>query len=147
MNDKVTALLTGVTPPGVYQWASRTQVKTIQANAKVHGWHCVHINGRTIHDKTTFLQAFARAFHFPSYFGQNWDAFEECMRDLTWLAPAPGTLVLYDDVADFVNQDPDAGKVALAILQEVVEFWQKTGHPLVVLLRKAGPHMVNIAKL
>lgn len=147
MSEPLLALLSGTTPPGVYQWSSRAQVETIQARAKTHGWCCVHVDGRAVHDKATFLHAFARALHFPAYFGLNWDAFEECLRDLTWLAPSQGTLVLYDDVAQFATQQPEVWKVALAILQEAVAFWQKQGPPFAVLLRKPGTATVNLPKL
>ena len=35
------------------------------------------------------LAELARAFRFPDYFGGNWDAADECLRDLSWL-PARG---------------------------------------------------------
>lgn len=42
-------------------------------------------------DKTGFLAACARDLRFPDYFGGNWDAFEECLRDF---ADRPGTTVV-----------------------------------------------------
>jgi hypothetical protein len=29
--------------------------------------------------------SFSTAFNFPRYYGKNWAAFDECMRDLRWL--------------------------------------------------------------
>lgn len=147
MSEPLLALLTGATPPGVYQFTSRAQSKTIQATAQQHGWQYVHIDGHTIHDKAAFLHAFARALHFPAYFGQNWDAFEECLRDLSWLPPAEGRLVLYDDVAALATHQPEAWQVGLAILREAVAFWRQQKRPLAVLLRKPGNAAGNLAKL
>jgi hypothetical protein len=147
MSESLLALLSGAAAPGVYQWTSRAQVKTIQTTAQQHGWQCVHIDGRAIQDKAALLHAFARALHFPAYFGQNWDAFEECLRDLSWLPPAQGRLVLYDDVASLATHQPGAWQVALAILQEAVAFWQQQQPPLAVLLRKPGRGVINLPKL
>lgn len=38
------------------------------------------------------FQEFAAALQFPYYFGQNWDAFEECLGDLSWI-PADARLL------------------------------------------------------
>ncbi|MGV4878258.1 barstar family protein [Acetobacter indonesiensis] len=35
--------------------------------------------------KDTILRKFARYLYFPYYFADNWDSFEECINDLTWL--------------------------------------------------------------
>lgn len=35
------------------------------------------------------LGELAQVFHFPDYFGENWDALDECLRDLAWM-PARG---------------------------------------------------------
>ncbi len=41
----------------------------------------VVLDTRTAADKASFLAACARDLRFPEYFGHNWDAFEECLRD------------------------------------------------------------------
>lgn len=40
------------------------------------------LDTRTATDKASFLAICAEALQFPSYFGGNWDAFEECLRDV-----------------------------------------------------------------
>jgi RNAse (barnase) inhibitor barstar len=35
--------------------------------------------------KAELLVAFAKAFEFPDWWGRNWDALQDCMRDLSWL--------------------------------------------------------------
>lgn len=42
------------------------------------------------------MRALADALEFPEYFGRNWDAVEDCIRDLSW-KPAPGYLLIYND--------------------------------------------------
>ncbi len=35
--------------------------------------------------KEKLFGVLARGLRFPRYFGRNWDAFEECLADLSWL--------------------------------------------------------------
>jgi RNAse (barnase) inhibitor barstar len=42
----------------------------------------VRIDGTAIGDKDELLDAIAEGLGFPDWFGQNWDALEECLRDL-----------------------------------------------------------------
>lgn len=41
----------------------------------------VVLDTRQATDKASFLGACAQDLQFPDYFGRNWDAFEECLRD------------------------------------------------------------------
>jgi RNAse (barnase) inhibitor barstar len=43
-----------------------------------------YLNGKKINSKQTFLKQAAEAMEFPTYFGANWDAFDECITDLTY---------------------------------------------------------------
>jgi hypothetical protein len=84
--------------------------------------------------KSTFLVAAGQAFAFPSYYGQNWDAFEEMINDLGWIRAA-GYALLYDHVYRFAANQQDAWQVALTILQNACSNWQREGVPFYVLLR------------
>ncbi|MEZ4557758.1 MAG: barstar family protein [Caldilineaceae bacterium] len=70
------------------------------------GWRAFYVDGAAVMDKASFLDAFAVALGFPSYFGQNWDALEECLTEMTW-APGTGYVILWDDVANFADAAPE----------------------------------------
>lgn len=44
--------------------------------------------GASIRDKATLLSALATSLRFPAGFGQNWDALDDYMTDLSWLPPS-----------------------------------------------------------
>jgi hypothetical protein len=137
MSDQVEALFSGAVAPGVYRASLRTAAATLARAAERHGWRAFHLDGSVLATKTQFLAASARAMDFPSYFGQNWDAFEESLNDMSW-APAQGYLLVFDGVAHFAQAQPDEFAVALDVLGQSVKRWGKLGKPLVVLLRGAG---------
>ena len=64
---------------------------------------------------------------FPSCFGENGDAFEECLSDLEWL-PGEG-LVLFVTRADFVlERAPNELKTWSNMLKEAAVDW-RSNHP------------------
>lgn len=70
---------------------------------------------------------------FPEYFGKNWDAFEECINDLSWL-PADGYILVYDRNSDFFDNNPDDGEILVSILKTARENWKSEGIPFEFLL-------------
>jgi RNAse (barnase) inhibitor barstar len=106
------------------------------------GFDIVTVAGTAITNTSTLFEEMARAFRFPDYFGQNWAALLDCLRDLRdrenpriallWVdADASldadlqtfldGCRVL-DDVASELTEDDELGKA----------------HQLVVFLLGAG---------
>ncbi len=139
-------ILHGLYPPSIYHFISRERPSTVVAQVEAHGWRCFYLDGRTITGKESFLRAGASAMHFPDYFGWNWDAFEDCLTDLSWL-PSPGYVILYDHVVHFAARTPEQWAVALDILRAAVTYWKAHATPMVVLLRRMGHHGHGIPRL
>ncbi|HUI65932.1 MAG TPA: barstar family protein [Bacteroidota bacterium] len=80
------------------------------------------IRGRDCTTKADLLKEFARALDFPSYFGGNWDALEDCLTDLEWLSSESFVLVLTN--ADLIlRNDPESWRTLASVLQSAAAHW------------------------
>jgi RNAse (barnase) inhibitor barstar len=80
------------------------------------------IKGRHCKTPASLLAECAQALEFPDYFGQNWDALEECLADLEWL-PAKGYILLITDAEGVLPDDEEEYETFLEILRDVGEAW------------------------
>ncbi len=71
------------------------------------------------------LEALARGLSFPAWFGNNWDALEDCLGDLSWRAGDAHLLVLAH--AERLAKD-DLG-VLLDVLRVSAEYWAGRAKP------------------
>jgi hypothetical protein len=46
--------------------------------------------------KYDLLRALSTGLKFPSYFGYNWDALEECLNDLSWLGERTSVVIVHE---------------------------------------------------
>ncbi|WP_442945261.1 barstar family protein [Nostoc sp.] len=53
----------------------------------------------------------------------NWDAFDECITDLTW-CPAERYIILYDHADIFAQAEPTQYQIVLDILNSAKEYWK-----------------------
>ncbi len=136
-------LFNGQVKPGLYRLRADVTAESLQRQAEEHGWQLFHIDGAKTHDKRSFIRTAGQALDFPAYSAQNWDAFEESIRDLTW-APAQGYLVLFDEPDQFAANDPEQWAVAREILTATVRFHRQQGAPMTVLFRRAGRALPDI---
>ncbi len=131
--DELTILFGGLAP-GVYRYAGRVGNTALQRWATARGWRAWQINGTNVTCKAEFLSALNRAMHLPEWFGRNWDALDETLRDLEGQR-ADGYLLIFDYPAPLAEGDPKAWRSALEILRDAADFWQQQGQPFYVLLR------------
>src|SRR4051794_34142310 len=52
---------------------------------------------QSITTKHALLGMLAESLQFPDYFGANWDALDECLRDLSWL-PVRAVVIKHDSL-------------------------------------------------
>lgn len=69
------------------------------------GLHVGEVDGAAIDGDQALLAAIAAAFDFPDYFGVNWDALDECLRDMSW-APAAGYVLVVTGAEGLWQRDP-----------------------------------------
>lgn len=68
------------------------------------------------------------AMRFPSYFGNNWDALDECLGDMEWL-PAHGYLLVLHEAEKGWSQSPYVlGRFVTSWL-EACEYWTEKQVP------------------
>jgi RNAse (barnase) inhibitor barstar len=82
------------------------------------------INGMNIKDKQSFLMEFSRELQFPDYFGFNWDAFFDCMKDLSWLNTESGLVICYENPENFRKHNSEDWEVANDILLSLIPYWR-----------------------
>jgi RNAse (barnase) inhibitor barstar len=84
-------------------------------------------------DKEELLKNIAAALHFPKWFGQNWDALEDCLTDLAW-RDAGGYVLIF--------QNPKTGDelgILIDVLRSSAEYWAGRGRPFfAVFIDPAG---------
>jgi hypothetical protein len=81
-------------------------------------------------DKQAVLAWYAEALRFPSYFGQNWDAFSDCLTDLSLIAEK-GVLMAHRDLP--LATEPADRSIYLDILANAVHRWKDDeGHDFTV---------------
>jgi hypothetical protein len=62
---------------------------------KLHeGTRITFLRGTKMGTKQALFDEFSAALQFPWYFGENWDALEECIHDLQWFPDEPQLFVL-----------------------------------------------------
>lgn len=71
-----------------------------------------------IRSTPTLLEELYQRLRFPDYFGSNWDALWECIRDLSWLPPGP-VVLKHRDLP--LAGDVASQKAYLSILSDTVE--------------------------
>ena len=118
---------------GIYGLDGDEDIKVIEELAEENrlGYFYNDLSG--VDSKESFLRTSAEALQFPSYFGMNWDAFEECIYDFSW-SPAAGYVLVFDKTGIFSSTQPQEWETAMSIFSAAAKFWKKQRKPFFVII-------------
>jgi RNAse (barnase) inhibitor barstar len=87
------------------------------------------VRGHKMRRLSDLYDEFAAALQFPNYFGENWDALEECLIDLEWL-PATGYVLLILNTIEVLSEEPEKQFETLVnVLSRTCEEWTHAKNP------------------
>lgn len=95
---------------GKRQWRDRSTVIRI-------------VRGKRCATRASTLQEWAAALQFPWYFGQNWDAFDECITDLEWL-PGTGYVFFITHADQVLSEEPEHFQIMMRALASAAQEWK-----------------------
>jgi RNAse (barnase) inhibitor barstar len=78
-----------------------------------------------IRDKPELLKRIAATLAFPQWFGENWDALEDCLTDFSW-RPAQGHVLLFENFQTLAKDDLG---VLIDVLASAAQFRATQGTP------------------
>lgn len=119
---------------GVYRLYRDQNIHEVEKAAGLHGLLFINIDLSGVSAKEGFLKTVARSLQFPAYFGMNWDAFEECLTDLSWYR-AKGFAIVFKDIRAFSENDRKESGMARKILKSAAAFWKKQNTPFYVFMQ------------
>lgn len=95
-------------------------------------------------DRKVLFEALCRELQFPSYFGNNWDALSECLRDLSWIK-CRRVVIFHEDLPPLDAKDI---AIYLEVLSECVRDWKPDeDHKLVVVFpQEVRDAIANVIK-
>lgn len=93
----------------------------------------IRIDG-SLRDEEHIFDAFSSALAFPDYCGRNWNAFEECIRDLSWLSPKRQIVLILSDEAGLLSLQNETWTLLLDVLSSASKEWAKAHIDFRVLL-------------
>jgi RNAse (barnase) inhibitor barstar len=105
-----------------------TRAGPAEDELEVRGIVLVRVDARSIADDRELMDALAVGFSFPDYFGSNWDAVDECLRDLSWL-PAEGYLLVVRAAERLWQRDPRLPAKLIESWLFCAEHWARRDTP------------------
>ena len=109
------------------------------------------VRGRKAGTTAAFYDELAAALQFPDYFGENWDAANDCLGDLEWLHADAIVLGLLDGDKLLAAGGDEAGRKLVAVLKAAGQHWNhlpdKKKSQTFHIVMQAGPADADAVQL
>ena len=84
--------------------------------------------------KADLLRTIAEALDFPDWFGNNWDALEDCLTDLSW-REAAGHVLVFEGTGSLPL---DERGTLIDVVASAAQFWTQQGTPFFAVFIDPG---------
>jgi hypothetical protein len=111
--------LQDATRSGVYRTARDDEIADALAGGELA------LSRIAVGPKAQLLQSIAKALDFPDWFGENWDALEDCLTDLSW-RKARGHVLIFEGISTL---PADERGTLIDVLASAAQFWAQQGKP------------------
>lgn len=99
------------------KWASLQELLSKDPDLRI-----VEIDGRDARTKSALLAQLGARLCFPEYFGRNWDALDECVRDLAWM-PARGYVLAVTNADELLSDDRRDYETFISLMRTAGAEW------------------------
>ena len=119
------------------------QLYTLASQATADGAFVGWVRAKWSATEQDFFRELSASLRFPSYFGFNWNAADECLADLEWLRFSR-LLLIFDDFPAMFGQEEGNGKqecldLVMKRLRFADEYWTAQGVPFQALVNRLSP--------
>jgi len=99
-----------------------------RAALEAAGIRVASLDGASLTDKQDLMSGLAGALELPDWFGGNWDALDESLRDLSWLEAA-GHVVVIEGGEVLWRRQPDLAGTLVSVWTGAANAWTSKGVP------------------
>ena len=142
MTGYLDEIVRGDLVPGRYRLAVPVRVRELRDDLAAAGWTMCIVDGARMIDRPTLFDEFAMACDFPDWFGGNWDAFADCLRDLAGLPDRP-VAILWQRSAALAAAEPGIWAKAGEVLDAVIADRADADLPPLYVIYPAPPAGVD----
>lgn len=119
---------------------------TVEEWLTEHGYRVVRFDAAQWHTRADFHRDTKAALDFPDYYGNNLDAFNDCLRDVAMYqygaSPADtGTVLVFANYDAFAGRDPLAARAVLDIVATQARTGALFGHRMLALVQSNDPDL------
>ncbi len=127
-------IISGQALSQIYRLDSDVAPEELAAMLQEQDGELFYLDGTEMTDKTQLMQEFAAVLNFPEYFGGNWDALHDCLKDVSWLDEEATHCVLLID-----RWEKCTSPALIETLQDAIADWKEEADAVYVMLRTTDP--------
>ena len=106
-------------------WVHRTtshDLQQILKTASTVDLLVIRLDGTRMRTLDELFREYVIGFEFPDYFGWNYPAFAECMKELSWI-PARAYLTVITDADELLSAEPFEMNTYLRLIEDIGRRW------------------------